>query len=128
MAFLLDSHALIWMMEGDSRLSKTVSDIILDGENSIWISKASFWEISIKRSLGKLKLGHATSEFWKISLEQGIQLLNIEISHLSQLEKLPFHHNDPFDRIIISQALAEGMSILSKDNKFSLYDIKLIWD
>jgi len=128
MSFLLDTHTLIWMMEGDARLSKSVSEVILDKGNELWISKASFWEISIKRSLGKLKLAHETSQFWETALKEEIQLLNIEISHLMQLEKLPMHHKDPFDRIIISQAICEGMILLSKDEKFTPYDVRLIWE
>ncbi len=83
MAYLLDTHTLIWMLEGDSRLPISVSTIITNNQDLLWVSSVSFWEISIKRSLGKLKLAHNTIQFWEETNRQSIQILNIRASHLS---------------------------------------------
>lgn len=115
------------MVEGDSRLSDTAIEIIRKTDHRIVVSMVSFWEISIKRSLGKLKLSSPTSTIMKEVERQEIELLNIKESHLTKLEQLPFHHRDPFDRMLVAQSQAESLEILSKDPAFLNYDVSVSW-
>ena len=128
MKLLLDTHALIWFVSGDSRLSYPAREAFLNQDNKLYFSKASVWEMTIKIALGKLVL----AENWLAAIEQemggnGIQWLEIETGHCKTLAELPFHHRDPFDRMLISQALSESMSIVSIDNQFSRYSPGIIW-
>jgi len=128
MILLLDTHALIWFFSGDSKLSEKAKEAFLNTENKLFFSKVSLWEITIKISLGKLVL----AERWLSILENemksnGIQWLGIEIEHCKVLADLPFHHRDPFDRLLISQAISESMSIVSFDRQFSRYPLDIIW-
>jgi PIN domain nuclease of toxin-antitoxin system len=128
MNYLLDTHVLLWILSDDKRLSNQAKVQFLDTKNMIYLSMASIWEMSIKISLNKLKL--------KSSLEtlvdehvtgNDINLLTIESAHIYPLQKLPFHHRDPFDRLIVSQALYEKMPIISSDKNFDLYSVERIW-
>jgi len=128
MKYLLDTHVLLWILSDDKRLSNHAKVQFLDTKNMIYLSMASIWEMSIKISLNKLKL--------KSSLEtlvdehvigNDINLLTIESAHIYPLQKLPFHHRDPFDRLIVSQAIYEKMPIISSDKNFDLYSVERIW-
>lgn len=120
MDFLLDTHTLIWMMEDDPRLPTPVANLLTDETHELWLSAASFWEISIKRSLGKLNLSYSTNQYWSEAARQGIRRLPIELNHLLFLEQLPFHHRDPFDRLLIAQAQAEGLTVLTRDARCAI--------
>ena len=128
MQILLDTHALLWLISDDNRLSEKARSTFLDQKNKLFFSAAGFWEISIKVSIGKLKL----KKNWIKILEEelaanAIHWLPIEIQHCARLIKLPFHHRDPFDRMIIAQALVENMRVLSCDEQLSAYNITRIW-
>lgn len=128
MKLLLDTHALIWLISGDNRLGEQAKEAFLNSDNKLYFSKASLWEMTIKISLGKLVL----SENWLAAIEKemisnGIQWLEIEIDHCKILADLPFHHRDPFDRLLISQAISEAMNIISIDSQFSHYPLDIIW-
>lgn len=128
MKILLDTHALLWVLTGDKRLSKTAGKIFLDPENSLFFSMTSLWEISIKMSLGKLSLKRG----WLKTIQDEMKIntihwLPIEIAHCAELTKLPFHHRDPFDRMLIAQAMVEDMLLLSRDTRLSDYEINRIW-
>ena len=128
MKLLLDTHALIWFFSGDNRLSEPAKEAFLNRGNKLYFSKASLWEVTIKVSLGKLVL----AEHWLMTVEKemlanGIQWLEIEIDHCKALADLPFHHRDPFDRLLISQAISESMSIVSIDRQFVHYPLDIIW-
>jgi len=128
MKLLLDTHALIWFISGDSKLSEQAKEAFLNRDNKLYFSKASLWEITIKISLGKLVL----AEHWLKAIEKemksnGIQWLEIKIDHCKILADLPFHHRDPFDRLLISQAISESMGIVSIDSQFSNYPLDVIW-
>lgn len=128
MKLLLDTHALIWLISGDNRLGEQAKEAFLNSDNKLYFSKASLWEMTIKISLGKLVL----SENWLAAIEKemisnGIQWLEIEIDHCKTLADLPFHHRDPFDRLLISQAISEAMTIISIDSQFSHYPLDIIW-
>ena len=128
MKLLLDTHALIWFISGDEKLGEQAKEAFLNQDNMLFFSKASLWEITIKTSLGKLVL----AEHWLTAIEKemtsnGIQWLDIEIDHCKTLAGLPYHHRDPFDRLLISQAISESMSIVSVDSQFSRYPLDVIW-
>ena len=128
MKVLLDTHALLWLITDDDRLSEMALRTFLDSKNRLFFSADGFWEICIKMSLGKLSLESG----WHQTIEQemagnAIQWLSIEMPHCVEVTKLPFHHRDPFDRLLIAQALVEDMQLLSRDSRLSAYAIKRIW-
>jgi len=130
MRLLLDTHTLIWFFAGDSQLSTNARILIEDEDNNKLVSIASIWEMAIKESKGDLNLSLPLHEYiaQKLSLED-FNLLNINLDHLSQIVTMPFYHKDPFDRLLIAQAIMEGIPILSKDSKFDAYskNVNLIW-
>jgi PIN domain nuclease of toxin-antitoxin system len=126
MCFLLDTHILIWFFNGDDRLSKTALEIILDPKNKIFASIASVWEVAIKISLGKLNFSGGVKGFINLIYKNNFELCNILPEYIFKLEKLPFHHRDPFDRMLVATALSENMSIISVDSNVSLYPIKCV--
>ena len=124
---LIDTHALIWFLNGDNDLSDKARKAIENSEAINFISIASLWEIAIKISLGKLEL---RTPFEKISEQidnNGFQILPITFEDTLVLTSLPFHHRDPFDRIIISQSLNNNLTIISKDRYFGAYQVALTW-
>lgn len=124
MNVLLDTHAFLWFESADSRLSKTAKEAIQNPENIKYISIASFWEIVIKNSIGKL---HMDSTFEMLFSLSGYHHLEISFSHLEKLRHLQFFHRDPFDRLVISQGLTEKMPIVSIDDNFDKYNVERIW-
>ena len=128
MKYLLDTHALLWILADDQRLSKNAKDCYLDKKNIILLSLSSIWEMSIKSSLNKLEIKSSMETFVEQHvINNNIQILNILPQHLYPLEKLPFHHRDPFDRLIISQAIYENMPVITSDKNFDLYSVKRVW-
>ena len=128
MKYLLDTHVLLWILTDDHRLSNNVKDSYLDKKNIILLSLASIWEMSIKSSLNKLEIKSSMETFVEQHvINNNIQILNILPQHLYPLEKLPFHHRDPFDRLIISQAIYENMPVITSDKNFDLYSVKRVW-
>lgn len=128
MRVLLDTHSLLWFIDGSARLSPTARMLIEDADNQPFLSMASLWEIAIKLSIGKLSLGQP---FDMLIPEQmrlnGIELLQIEMAHVMAVAKLPFHHRDPFDRLLIAQAMVEQIPIVSGDPASDAYGIKRLW-
>ncbi|MCC5899899.1 MAG: type II toxin-antitoxin system VapC family toxin [Phormidium sp. BM_Day4_Bin.17] len=129
MRLLLDAHTVLWFFMGNSRLSDKVRDLVEDGHNHKLISVATVWEMSIKQSQNKLTLEKTASDYIeeKIRLDD-FELLPIQLNHLRILSSLPFYHKDPFDRLLIAQAMQENIPILSKDMAFNAYPIQRIWD
>jgi PIN domain nuclease of toxin-antitoxin system len=128
MKVLLDTHAFLWLITGDERLSETAQKTFLDPANRLFFSAASLWEICIKKSLGKLSLKSGWFETIQGELKvNAIQWLPVEMPHCAELTKLPFHHRDPFDRMLIAQAMVEDLLLLSRDGRLSAYEIKRIW-
>jgi PIN domain nuclease of toxin-antitoxin system len=128
MKLLLDTHAFLWLNDDAAQLSDTVKALCSSGEHEFCLSMASPWEMQIKSQLGKLTLTISIEELVnKNRLENNIQILPIELSHISYLEKLPKHHKDPFDRIMIAQAIIEGMMIVTVDHVFSDYAVQVVW-
>jgi len=128
MEYLLDTHALFWIVTDDNQLSNKAKKLFLDEKNEIFISTASLWEIAIKVSLDRLELGQSLTDFYyKHVIGNKIQLLDIKVEHLALLETLEFYHRDPFGRLLICQAMVEEIPVLSSDKIFSKYPIKRIW-
>lgn len=128
MKALLDTHTLLWLADHPEKLPARVIDLCEDGSNELYISIASFWELAIKMSLGKIELEDNALERLKTWCDDNtIQLLNININHCQQVQTLPFHHRDPFDRLLIAQALCDGLVLLSADEHFADYDADVIW-
>lgn len=124
---LLDTHTLIWYINGDTELSQTARTTI-GADNTInFVSIASLWEIAIKISLGKLELKTPFNQIGRQIEENGFEVLPITLEDTMTLSSLPFHHRDPFDRIIIVQSFNNGLSLISKDKRFDLYKAKVIW-
>lgn len=127
MNLLLDTHIFLWFVNDDDRLSDPLKDLIENENNFSYLSVASLWEMSIKYNLGKLTLTPSYEEFVEREVRQSsIILLNIELGHLRINASLPFHHRDPFDRIIIAQSLAENFPIVTADSVFHQYPIVAI--
>jgi len=128
MRLLLDTHAFLWFIEGDVRLHAAMRMIITDSTNTVFLSVASVWEIAIKVSTGKLRLSQPFETLvpQQIALND-ITLLPIEFTHISGVLALPFHHRDPFDRLLIAQAMVEGVPIVSIDQVFDAYTITRLW-
>jgi PIN domain nuclease of toxin-antitoxin system len=128
MKLLLDTHTFIWFIMGSPNLSATARVLIEDVTNEKSLSVVSIWEIAIKLSIGKLTLAAPFDVLipQQISLN-GFELLNIEIDHAAVVATLPFHHRDPFDRLLIAQAMVEKMPIVSIDAAFAVYPVTRLW-
>ena len=128
MKLLLDTHTFLWFIAGNLKLSSTARSLIEDLANEKFVSVVSLWEIAIKFSLGKLDL---TDEFDILIPKQleinGFEILPIETEHLSKVISLPFYHRDPFDRLLIAQAISENMQIISVDDIFDSYSTNRLW-
>ena len=121
MKFLLDTHIVLWLAENSPKLSDEAKGIILNESNEKYVSIASCWEVSIKLSLGKLELSGGTSEFFRIIRENGFGLLQVVEEYLVILEALPFHHRDPFDRMLAATAITDGLTLLTDDSQLQVY-------
>ncbi|MGB5960604.1 MAG: type II toxin-antitoxin system VapC family toxin [Coleofasciculaceae cyanobacterium] len=128
MRFLLDTHTFLWFIEGNLNLSNTAKKLIEDEGNQRFLSIASLWEISIKINIGKLGIGMKLTELVAQQVYgNAIDLLEIKPGHLDKLTEMPFHHKDPFDRLIIAQSIVENMAVVSKDGAFESYSVRLLW-
>ena len=126
MNYLIDTHIIIWHAENNPRLSREVVEILNNPINTIVVSYVSLWEIAIKQSIGKLSVEMTLSEL-EFSLQNNFfTLLDISVQHLERLQKLPFHHNDPFDRLLIAQAQEEDLTLISEDRNFKYYQVNLL--
>lgn len=128
MMYLLDTHAFLWFVFDDPRLSDRAADLIEDAGHELWLSYASIWEISIKHSLGKLKFDDPLDRFIeKHILETSLRLVTMDMRHLISVNQLPWHHRDPFDRLIAVQCQSEGLKIISNDRVFDQYGLEVAW-
>jgi len=128
MRLLLDTHAFLWWITDDARLSEKAREIMGDGKNQLFFSAASGWEIAIKAKLGKLKVSDDLERFIpeQVALN-AIENLPILLSHVLHVYALPDYHRDPFDRLLISQAQLEGLPILTADSQISQYPVEVVW-
>jgi PIN domain nuclease of toxin-antitoxin system len=125
---LLDTHAFLWFITSDPQLSDAARALLVDPANTVLISPASYWEVAIKVSIGK----HALAAPFHSFVTQGIfgngfAILAIQPEHAALVSTLPFHHRDPFDRVLIAQALVEKVTIVSADGLFDSYGVQRIW-
>lgn len=121
---IVDTHALLWWLSDDPRLSPAARTAIADPTNEALVSAASIWEIAIKRSLGKLS---APDDLPDIILSEGFTTLAIDAQDAWRVRALPLHHRDPFDRLLIAQALTQQVPVVTADAQFAAYDIDLHW-
>lgn len=128
MNLLLDTHAFLWFIKGSDKLSGRAKDLIADRGNERYLSVGSLWEMAIKVSIGKLDV---PLPFTRLVAEHvrgnAVHILGVTAAHLDMQRSLPFHHRDPFDRMIIAQAEAEEMPVIGRDEKFERYGVELLW-
>ncbi|MDA3918384.1 MAG: type II toxin-antitoxin system VapC family toxin [Deltaproteobacteria bacterium] len=128
MPALLDTNAFLWFISGSDRLSGNARDYMVDFDNELVLSAASLWEIAIKTSLGKLELLSPFDQLIPVQLQKNaIDVLPIELDHLSVIINLEFHHRDPFDRLIIAQGITEQIPVITSDAMFAKYPVEVIW-
>lgn len=126
MDYLIDTHILIWCIGGNALLSKKVVKEIDSTQNKIFVSNATLWEIAIKVNLGKLNLGIPFDQILGFLKDKGFILLDFNQLSLNKLTQLPLHHRDPFDRLLICQAITQNLTIITDDSKFELYPVQLL--
>ncbi len=128
MKLLLDTHAFLWWDSEPAKLSPTATGLIQDETNEVILSVVSVWEIQIKSQLGKLEIQQPLAEIINSQhTNNGIDILSITLQHVLLLENLPTPHKDPFDRLLIAQAIAENATLVSRDHIFSEYPVSVIW-
>jgi PIN domain nuclease of toxin-antitoxin system len=125
---LIDTHALLWIAGDEDKVSVRARNVFLNPRNDLYFSTANLWEMAIKISIKKLNLGSTLNDFIDDHIiGNGIRLLPIKPSHVVRIATMPFIHRDPFDRLMIAQALAENMRILSSDRQLDGYSVQRIW-
>lgn len=128
MNYLLDTHTLLWFCAGSDNLSKSARNTIENLENDRYLSIASLWEISIKLSLGKLHLSQPLEHFISEQIKAcSLKLLPIRPNHVYHVAELPFHHRDPFDRLLVAQCQLENLTLITADQRFNAYKINIAW-
>ena len=128
MKALLDTHAFLWFIEGARPLGKAAVDVLQDERNEVLLSQASVWEMAIKHSMGRLPLNLPFDVFATSQLEaNAFALLGIRVEHLFVIAGLPFHHSDPFDRLLVAQSRVEGVPIAGSDRALDAYGVQRIW-
>lgn len=130
MKLLMDTHAFLWLVEGHSRLSAAAAEALTESANAVFLSVASVWELSIKtsRTSPQVQLNELLDAFlirWIPRYQ--IQLLPVDLSHALEVRRLPHHHSDPFDRLLIAQAQVEGLTLVSADHRIKNYDLPILW-
>jgi PIN domain nuclease of toxin-antitoxin system len=123
---LLDTHVALWAITDSPKLSQKARDLIAEPKTTVWISVASLWEIAIKHSLGRGDMPVSSLDAMRYFRESGYRFLAIEAEHAVAVEELPAHHQDPFDRILVAQALVEPMRLMSHDSLVALYSDTII--
>lgn len=128
MRLLLDTQAFLWFVLNDSRLSQVARDLMIDPQNDLLISPASYWEIAIKISIGKYQLPEPFEGWMQRQIQVNeLEILPIDLAHVAAVVILPFHHKDPFDRLLIAQALTEQISMISADAAIDAYSVVRYW-
>ncbi len=128
MKLLLDTHAFVWWESAPEKLPPSVISLCKDRSNALLLSMVAAWEIQIKSQLGRLKFATPLADVIENQIRSnGFQLLPIELAHVLALENLSWHHKDPFDRLLIAQAMVEGVPVISSDPMFAKYPIQVLW-
>jgi PIN domain nuclease of toxin-antitoxin system len=121
---LLDTHAALWWLSEDERFGEATADQLTDETNQVLLSAVVVWEVAIKRSLGRLE---TPENFASTLLDAGVQPLPISLDHAAAAEQLPWHHRDPFDRMLVAQASIERAAVVSHDEALRPYGVTLVW-
>ncbi len=125
---MLDTHAFLWFVLDDPRLSIAAMAAIESRDNTVFVSPVSHWEIAIKISLGRYVIKHDFVAFWETAMSASrFQFLPITLQHSALLASMPFHHKDPFDRLLVAQSTVEGAALLSRDRAFDPYGVTRVW-
>lgn len=124
MRLLLDTHVFLWTLAGDPRLGAEVQDLLVDRLNHVAVSLVSLWEIAVKSRAGKLKASVAEAD--RAIDAQGLSRLGLTVGHLVTVQGLPLHHRDPFDHLLVAQAISEGMLLVTHDKKLEAYPAELL--
>lgn len=128
MRLLLDTHAFLWWVIDDDRLSERAGELIADGANDVYFSAASAWEIAIKAGLGRIRLSEDAWSLMPQQLERNaFQALPVHVAHAVAMITLPDHHRDPFGRLLVAQAITEGLTIISADEALARYPVPVVW-
>ncbi|MBW2381720.1 MAG: type II toxin-antitoxin system VapC family toxin [Deltaproteobacteria bacterium] len=128
MRILLDTHAIVWWATGDKRLSRRARVAIADPNTEVFISIASAWEIQIKATLQKITLSESVDALYRsLIIDQDFRMIGIELRDIDHLSKLPPHHRDPFDRMLVAQALRGDFTLVTKDRVVSSYGTPTFW-
>jgi len=126
--FLLDTHSFLWFVTGDYHFSRIAEAAIVDPENEIFLSPASYWELAIKVSLGKYQLNVPFETFITRAVKENqFSILPVQPQHAAIVSELPFYHRDPFDRLIIAQAISEQLMVISADQALDDYIVSRLW-
>ena len=123
MKLLLDTHVLIWYLADDSKLPSAIRDLIVDPHNQVFVSAATVWEIAIKKAIGKLD---SPDNLPEVLIACRFEVLPINIFHALQAGALPRHHDDPFDRMLVAQAMLEDLTFATRDSKISAYGVSIL--
>lgn len=128
MKALIDSHAFLWALEGNPRLGPEARGVLDGGGNELYLSLVSIWELAIKASAGKLDLPQPASRYLeREAAARDVTLLPLRVAYVQQMELLPFYHRDPFDRMLVAQALVEDLVLLTVDRQLARYGVRVIW-
>ena len=128
MRLLLDTGVLIWWDSASSKLSQKAGSALRDASNDVFVSVVNAWEMQIKAQIGKLEQNKPWQDVLADQIQvNGFRLLRVELAHVAALDRLPLHHRDPFDRLLIAQAIHENLTLVSSDPKFSAYPVSLLW-
>jgi len=127
MNLLLDTHTILWALSDDEKMSAKAKSAILSPDNNKFVSLASAWELAIKMSLNKILFEGGVSQFLRQIENDGFEIIPICAEHIAYVETLPFHHRDPFDRLLVATASIENMTFLTADENIRLYDVNCIW-
>lgn len=126
MRILLDTHAVVWYLDGNEKLLPNHRHLIVDSRNGVFVSTATLWELAIKIGIGRLETPRSLSEILATLQKQGFEILPVMPGHTLQLAALPLHHHDPFDRMLIAQAVVEHLSLITYDSAFKSYGVKVL--
>lgn len=128
MRLLLDTHAFLWWIEGTPAVGRRARVAVANPDNEVLFSIASCWELAIKLSLGKLRLAESLTRFIPEQLRvNGFSLLDVQLRHVVRVADLPFRHRDPFDRLLVAQALEDDLTVVSADRVFRKYGVAVLW-